>query len=90
MFKFRNVLLQAAANGFAAGEISRDDLTRLRRFAFLAPPWKMYDLRTRVAGLAQAEGVLPEGIDWDSIPWDEILAFIQKLLEIILAFILAI
>jgi hypothetical protein len=88
--KFRRVLLKAAQAAAAKKEISRADVVRLR-VASLSPAFLAQAERLAVVQMAFSGEEVPtdeEGkIEVGKIDWDALLAFIEKLIPLILQLI---
>jgi hypothetical protein len=88
--KFRRVLLKAAQAAAAKKEISRADVVRLR-VASLSPAFLAQAERLAVVQMAFSGEEVPtdaEGkIEIAKIDWDALLAFIEKLIPLILQLI---
>jgi hypothetical protein len=85
--KFRQALLKAADAAAKAGEIKRADVVRLR-VATLSPAFLAQAERLAVVQMAFSGDEVPtleDGrIDVAKIDWDALLAFLEKLIPIIL------
>jgi hypothetical protein len=88
--KFRRVLLKAAQQAAAKKEISRADVVRLR-VASLSPAFLAQAEKLAVVQMAFSGDEVPtddEGkIETGKIDWDALLAFIEKLIPLILQLI---
>lgn len=88
--KFRQALLKAADSAAKAGEIKRADVVRLR-VASLSPAFLQQAERLAVVQMAFSGDEVPtldDGrIDVAKIDWDALLAFLEKLIPIILQLI---
>lgn len=91
--KFRRVLLKAAQEAAAKKEISRADVVRLRVAslspAFLAQAEKLAVLQMAFSGVEVPQVPLDADgkIEVGKIDWDALLAFIEKLIPLILQLI---
>lgn len=89
--KFHRALIQAAVKANKDGKLKRAELFRLR-VAMLSPAFRQHaeDLAVTQMSASGSEGVpmTPEGaVDRASIDWDALLAFLEKLIPLILQLI---
>lgn len=83
MSNFRDSLLKSAADAFESGEISRQDLRRIRLAS--AFPRLCSSIEKAVSETAHQEGMVADAVG--AIDWAKLLDFIKQLIPLILELI---
>lgn len=88
MTRIRHEIWKAIRAAQQSGRLERREAAKYRARLVCMGPRQMAELENFVMDCAVEDGVLPPGeINWEAIPWDKIAEFIQKIFDMILAFI---
>jgi hypothetical protein len=84
--KFRSAFIDAGRKAVASGAVTPSQFRRLRMRAYFRPQWlREVELEAKEALRDEFNS---EAIDWENIDWEQFLAILEKIFELISKFFL--